>query len=102
MNIVLVFDYIPLNLSQMINYYPENLTKENIKTIMRMILKGMAYCHAHSIIHRDLKPSNILITKDGVLKIGDFGQSRVHIPPYKKTASLSKYNLNYTHRVATR
>jgi len=101
MNLVLVFDYIPLNLSQIINYYPDILTKENIKTIMRMIISGMAYCHSHSIIHRDLKPSNILITNQGILKIGDFGQSRIHqLSPSKDSKSKSKHN--YSHRVATR
>eukprot|EP00833_Pecoramyces_ruminatium_P015151 jgi/Orpsp1_1/1189183/evm.model.d7180000070065.1 len=98
MNFVLVFDYIPLNLSQIINYYPDILTKENIKTIMRMILNGMAYCHSHFIIHRDLKPSNILITNQGILKIGDFGQSRLHVLSSKN----SKSHHNYSHRVATR
>jgi len=96
-NLVLVFDYIPLNLSQIINYYPDILTKENIKTIMFMILNGMAYCHAHSIIHRDLKPTNILVTNQGILKIGDFGQSRLHL-----VSPGSKSKHNYTHRVATR
>jgi serine/threonine protein kinase len=34
---------------------------------------GMEYTHAHGIIHRDIKPANILITKNSLLKITDFG-----------------------------
>ncbi|OUM70711.1 hypothetical protein PIROE2DRAFT_37160 [Piromyces sp. E2] len=105
MNLVLVFDYIPLNLSQVIMNFPDILTKQNIKTIMRMILNGMAYCHSHSIIHRDLKPSNILVTHDGSLKIGDFGQSRLHIlkkESINTSSSSSSTHHNYTHKVATR
>jgi len=37
------------------------------------ILKGLDHLHQHGIIHRDLKPENILISKDGVLKLSDFG-----------------------------
>ena len=31
--------------------------------------------HKAKIIHRDLKPSNIMITKSGILKIGDYGSA---------------------------
>ncbi|UYV74294.1 MAP3K13 [Cordylochernes scorpioides] len=40
------------------------------------IASGMAYLHQHKIIHRDLKSPNVLITKDDVLKISDFGTSK--------------------------
>ena len=41
------------------------------------ILKGLEYVHSHRILHRDLKSSNILITKSGILKLGDFGISKI-------------------------
>ncbi|MDH5297821.1 MAG: protein kinase, partial [Desulfobulbaceae bacterium] len=34
---------------------------------------GMEYTHGQEIIHRDIKPANILITKNALLKITDFG-----------------------------
>lgn len=34
---------------------------------------GMEYTHAQGIIHRDIKPANILVTKNALLKITDFG-----------------------------
>jgi serine/threonine protein kinase len=37
---------------------------------------GMEYAHAKGMIHRDIKPENVLMTKDGVLKITDFGLVR--------------------------
>ena len=35
--------------------------------------KGLRYLHATLHVHRDLKPANMLINRQGVLKISDFG-----------------------------
>ena len=37
---------------------------------------GMEHAHSKEMIHRDIKPKNILMTKDGVLKVTDFGLVR--------------------------
>jgi serine/threonine protein kinase len=40
------------------------------------ICSGLAYAHRQGLLHRDIKPANILITKDDVVKISDFGIAR--------------------------
>jgi len=37
------------------------------------IAKSLKYVHEHHIVHRDLKPENLLIDKQGILKLADFG-----------------------------
>lgn len=64
-----------------------------IKCIMHQILLGTKYLHDNSVLHRDLKPSNILLNKEGIVKIGDFGLSRKFFKNNSKA---------YTNRVQTR
>ena len=44
---------------------------------IQQICLGIQHLHSHNFLHRDLKPENILVTKDEVLKISDFGNSKL-------------------------
>lgn len=49
------------------------LTVDQILSIMEQIADGLSFAHAKGIIHRDLKPANIHVSKNGQVKILDFG-----------------------------
>ena len=48
-------------------------TEENVKVILKDMLKALPYLHSKNIVHRDLKLENILISKDMRIKLIDFG-----------------------------
>ena len=41
------------------------------------VARGMAAAHSHNIIHRDIKPDNIMVSVDGLYKVGDLGLAKL-------------------------
>ena len=62
----------PLMPDQLMN---QPIPAQECRQYFRDVLRGIAYLHACNIVHRDIKPQNILISSDGIAKIGDFGAS---------------------------
>jgi serine/threonine protein kinase len=61
--------------------------KPTIPTVIRLLTQmcaGVQAIHDAGIIHRDLKPENIFLTKEGDVKIGDFGIARLEIGSARK------------------
>ena len=51
------------------------LTEDESAIFYYQLINGLEYIHKNNIIHRDLKPENLLLSKDDILKIIDFGLS---------------------------
>mmetsp|Transcript_11668 Transcript_11668/g.33575 ORF Transcript_11668/g.33575 Transcript_11668/m.33575 type:complete len:772 (-) Transcript_11668:2-2317(-) len=48
-----------------------------IMFIFVQVALALQHIHSHNVLHRDLKPLNIFLTRQGIVKLGDFGIARV-------------------------
>lgn len=87
----LVFEYCERTVLNELEKNPRGVPLPLTMSIIWQILQAINYCHVHNCIHRDVKPENVLLTKDGVVKVCDFGFAR-HLSPGE----------NFTDYVATR
>lgn len=89
----LIFEFLSMDLKKyMDSLAPEKmLDTELVRSYMYQITAAILFCHRRRVLHRDLKPQNLLINKDGLIKVADFGLGRSFGIPVR----------NYTHEIVT-
>ncbi|NWR50731.1 STK36 kinase, partial [Regulus satrapa] len=73
--VVVVTDYAEGELFQILED-DGSLPEDQVQAIAAQLISALYYLHSHRILHRDMKPQNILLGKDGVVKLCDFGFAR--------------------------
>lgn len=61
---------------------------EKVCEIMLQVLSALQYSHAQGVVHRDIKPANIMVSREGTIKIADFGVARIESSQLTQTGDL--------------
>ena len=56
--------------------------------VAAQVAEGLAYAHERHVVHRDIKPANIMIVRDGLVKITDFGIARMRTAEVKTMTGM--------------
>lgn len=104
--IYLVMEYVEGDtLEDYINKISGPIPEEVALPILKEILLAIDHAHSQNVVHLDIKPSNIMITKDGDIKVLDFGISsdlnkdqpatRMGSPMYMSPEQIEGSNINH-------
>ncbi|WP_373974424.1 serine/threonine protein kinase [Chitinibacter sp. SCUT-21] len=64
------------------------LSIRQVVSIARQMFAALGHAHRHKVIHRDIKPGNLMLTKEGRLKITDFGIAQLPASDLTRTGTI--------------
>lgn len=76
----IVMEYIDgISLKEYLRQNGERLSLPQVLSVMEPILSSLNIVHKHGLLHRDISPDNIMISKEGNVKLIDFGAARSYV-----------------------
>ena len=77
------------SLKELLQKHPYGMPFKEVLPLVEDIVSGLAYAHKKGIVHSDLKPGNLFVTKEGTVKVLDFGIARaLHGSPRSEGGEL--------------
>ncbi|KAH8244131.1 hypothetical protein KR026_000127 [Drosophila bipectinata] len=91
--IYLIFEFLSMDLKKYMDSLPadKHMDPKLVRSYLYQITSAILFCHRRRVLHRDLKPQNLLIDKNGIIKVADFGLGRSFGIPVRI----------YTHEIVT-
>ncbi len=74
--LAIVMEYVEGESIEKIIHKRGGIVPEDAFYIFNQVLTAIGYAHSKGFVHRDIKPSNIILSRDGITKIMDFGLSK--------------------------
>ncbi|MBQ6680109.1 MAG: protein kinase [Lachnospiraceae bacterium] len=71
------------------------LSARESMAITAQVAVGLRAAHAHHIVHRDIKPQNIILSRDGKVKVSDFGIARAVSDETKTVTTTAMGSVHY-------
>lgn len=91
-----IMEYAPIDFFAVV--MSGEMSRQEINCCLKQILEGVSYLHSLGLAHRDLKLDNCVLTKDGILKIIDFGSAVIFKYPYDQFGN-GKDNVHPCHGI---
>jgi serine/threonine protein kinase len=88
-DVFMVFEFVEYDLSGLLKSSGFQLTEQHAKCYLQQLLAGVKYLHDNGVLHRDIKSANLLVTKNNVLKVADWGLARTLPEDIAGTAKLT-------------
>ncbi|XP_010908215.2 probable serine/threonine-protein kinase At1g54610 isoform X1 [Elaeis guineensis] len=94
-SLYLILEYLDHDLAGLAAYPGVKFSEAQIKCYMKQLLSGLEHCHSQGVLHRDIKGSNLLLSKEGILKIADFGLATSYDPNHIQPMTSNVVTLWY-------
>lgn len=73
----MVMEFVPGDTLDKVIQKEGAMSRQRAVTLFCQALEGIEHAHRQGIVHRDIKPANMMLTREGTLKVMDFGIARV-------------------------